>query len=123
MFVSYLLVILESVGIKQADFVVRGSAMQGFSAPPRWVHEEFDLAGRVSNFQVLAGHCLYVLFNSMPVKPAKVFMTTHFIYMIFIHISGSRTTYRTLISSLGYKALLIGIKLQDQGSKLKSCSM
>ena len=34
---------------------------------------------------------------------------------------GSSTIYRTIIQNLGYKALLIGIKLQEQGSKLKSC--
>ena len=32
-----------------------------------------------------------------------------------------RTISRTLISNLGYKAALIGIKLPDQGSKFKSC--
>ena len=37
-----------------------------------------------------------------------------------IYATGSRTVCRTLIPDLGYKALLIGIKLQDQGSKLKS---
>ena len=38
-----------------------------------------------------------------------------------IYRIGSGTTYRTLIPSLGYKALLIGMKLQDQGPKSKSC--
>ena len=34
---------------------------------------------------------------------------------------GCRAVSRILISNLGYKALLVGIALQDQGSKLKSC--
>ena len=34
---------------------------------------------------------------------------------------GSRTVYRTLIPKPGYEALLLGIKLQGLGSKLKSC--
>ena len=33
---------------------------------------------------------------------------------------GCRNISRTLIPNLGYKALLVGIKLQDQGSKLES---
>ena len=41
--------------------------------------------------------------------------------VLFVYGIRYRTISRNLISNLGYKAILVGIKLYNQGSKLKSC--